>query len=326
MVLVYQHPYSCSNVRLSAKGKIVRLDFSEWLWEIVTHHWGYVGATASAILFGVSSTLNKIALENVDPPIVAGVIYFVGGVLLFGIRASPLHKRVLSLLETPTKTESRISGRDYGVLAFVILLGSTLAPLLLLHGLNATTAVNASLLLNTESLFTVLIAFVFLKERGLWKDYLGILILIVATAFLTTKWEFQNITLGVEVVGNLMIVGACLFWGVDNNLSRFLSKKQDIVMITGLKCLIGGSILLTMALLLGVDFNIPLVSVPYLFSVGALSIAFSILLFLFALREIGSMRTGVLYSTSSLFGAMFAFAVLRESLHPSKSWLGLQCF
>jgi hypothetical protein len=30
----------------------------------MSHHWGYVSVIVSAILFGVSSTLNKIALEG----------------------------------------------------------------------------------------------------------------------------------------------------------------------------------------------------------------------------------------------------------------------
>lgn len=282
----------------------------------MTHHWGYVGAIASAILFGVSSTLNKITLENVNPLTVAGTIYFVGGVLLFAIHLSPLHGRILSLFETPTETETKISKKDYRILAFIILCGSVIAPLMLLHGLDQTTAINASLLLNTESLFTILIAFAFLKERGTKKDYLAILLLLVGVTFITTKGEFQMLTLTKEITGNLLILGACLFWGIDNNFSKFLSKKRDIVMITGLKCFIGGAILLIMSLLLGIGFYVPLISLPYILSVGALSIAFSILLFLFALREIGSIRTGVIFSTSSLFGAIFALVILRETFTP----------
>lgn len=278
----------------------------------MTHHWGYVGAVVSAVLFGISSTLNKIALENVNPLLIAGLIYFIGGVFLFAVRVSPLNKRVLSLLETPTETETKIAKRDYGILALVILSGSVTAPLLLLYGLTTTTAINTALLLNTESLLTVLIAFAFLKERGERKDYLGIILLLVGIVFLTTSGEFQKLTLTSQIMGNLLIVGACLFWSIDNNLSKFLSKKRDIILITGLKCFIGGSILLALAFLLGISFNMPLISVPYLLSVGAFSIAFSVLLFLFALREIGSMRTGVVFSTSSLFGAVFAFVVLRE--------------
>lgn len=289
----------------------------------MTHHWGYVGALVSAVLFGVSSTLNKIALETVNPLIVAGLIYFVGGVLLFTIHLSPLHKKILSLFETPTETETKISKKDYGVLAFVILCGSIIAPFMLLQGLNETTAINTALLLNTESLFTVLIAFAFLQERGAKKDYFGILLLLVGVIFITTNGEFQKLTLTTEVTGNLLIVGACLFWGIDNNLSKFLSKKRDIIMITGLKCFIGGAVLLIMSLILEISFNVPLVSIPYILSVGAFSIAFSILLFLFALREIGSMRTGVIFSISSLFGAVFAFAILRETFSLTQFLAGL---
>jgi drug/metabolite transporter (DMT)-like permease len=47
---------------------------------------------------------------------------------------------------------------------------------------------------------------------------------------------------------------------------------------------------------------------------------------MFALREIGSMKTGVLFSTSSLFGAVFAFIVLREPLTVIQIAAGLVMF
>lgn len=280
----------------------------------MTHHWGYLGAIASSILFGMTATLNKIALENVDPLIVAGLIYFIAGIILLCIRFSPLQKLILSIMETPTKTEDAIMRRDYLVLAFVILSGAVIAPFLFLYGLNQTTAINASLLANAEALFTVLIAFLFLRERGTRKDYVGILLLIVGAVFVTTNAEFHRLSLAEAILGNILVVTACLFWGIDNNLSRLVSRKRDLILVTTLKCLIGGGMLLLMSIALSVDFQIPLTSLSYLFAVGAFGIGFSILLFLFALREIGSMKTGVIYSTSSLFGAAFAFIILRESL------------
>ena len=288
----------------------------------MTHHWGYVSAVASALLFGASSTLNKIALEDVHPTVVAGMIYFIGGVFLFGIHLTPLSKKILSLLDTK-ETETKISKKDLSVLAFVIISGSVMAPLLLLNGLNETTAINASLLLNAESLFTVSIAFIFLKERGAGKEYLGMLMLFVGVVFVTTNGEFQGVVLTENVIGNLLIIGACFFWGIDNNLSKILSKKRDIILMTGLKCFIGGLVLLAVSFLIGINFNIPLISIPYLLSAGAFSIAFSILLFLFALRKIGSMRTGVIFSTSSLFGAVLAFLVLRETFTPIQLIAGI---
>jgi drug/metabolite transporter (DMT)-like permease len=277
----------------------------------MSHHWGYVAAVVSAILFGVSSTFNKITLENVNPTVIAGMIYFVAGVFLFAIHATPLCPRILTKLDT-SETEEKITRKDYITLAFVILCGSIVAPLLLLNGLNQTTAINASLLLNAEALFTIAIAFIFLNERCNKKEYWGILLLLIGVVFVTTNGALQNLTLTQNIIGNLLIIGACFFWGIDNNLSKHLSKKRDIILVTGLKCLIGGLALIAISFLLGFSFSIPLTSIPYLLFVGAFSIAFSILLFLFALRKIGSMRTGVIFSLSSLFGALLAFVVLRE--------------
>jgi len=279
----------------------------------LTRHWGYVGAITSAIFFGMGATLNKIVLKDVHPLIVAGLIYFIAGIVLFCVRLSPLQNMVLSMMETPTKTETVIRRRDFEVLAFIILSGAVIAPFLFLYGLNETTAVNASLLSNIEALFTVFIAFLFLKERGTRKDYVGILLLIIGAIFVTTNAEFQKLSLTREVLGNTLIVGACLFWGIDNNLSKLVSKKRDLVLLTALKCFIGGGILLLLSIFLKLNFQIPLISIPYLFSVGAFSIGFSILFFLFALREIGSMKTGVIFSTSSLFGATLAFIMLKET-------------
>jgi len=279
----------------------------------LTHHWGYVGAISSALLFGVGATLNKIVLAQVHPTVVAGLIYLFAGISLSLVRLSPLRDRIMSLLKTPTKTEAKINMKDFVILGIVVLSGSTIAPFLFLNGLNETTAVNASLLQNTESLFTVLIAFLFLEEKAGKKDWVGILFLIVGVLFLTTNGEFFRLTLTQSLYGNMLIVTACLFWGIDNSLSRFLSKKEDIILITALKCMAGGTILLLLSLALRLEFQISLYTFPYLIAVGAFSIGFSILFFLLGLREIGAIRTGVIFSTSSLFGATFAFLILREN-------------
>jgi drug/metabolite transporter (DMT)-like permease len=139
----------------------------------VSHHWGYVSVIASAVLFGISSTLNKLALQNVSPTLVAGMIYFIGGVFLFIIHFTPLSDRILSMIATPG-TEDKISRKDLGVLTLVVACGSVVAPLLLLNGLNQTTAINASLLLNAESLFTVLLARARLRRKNVFHIFLAV--------------------------------------------------------------------------------------------------------------------------------------------------------
>jgi len=117
---------------------------------------------------------------------------------LFGIHFSPLSKKILALFESP-EIEPKIIAKDFRILAFVIVCGSVVAPLLLLNGLNQTTAVNTSLLLNAESLFTALIAFVFLSERGNKKEYFGIAMLLLGVVFVTTNGEFQTTLMPLEL-------------------------------------------------------------------------------------------------------------------------------
>ncbi|NJE09009.1 DMT family transporter [Thermococcus sp. M39] len=291
----------------------------------MTHHYGYVSALLAALLFGISSTLNKIALREVHPMIVAGSIYLTAGIVLMLLRFTPLKDKILERLEFKVKTQEYFSRRDLLLLAFIVLFGSFLAPLSFMFGLDKTTAVNASLLLNTETLFTVLIALLIFKEKASRRSILGILLILIGAVVISTE-NFREVELSKGIAGNLLIILAGLFWAIDNNLSKLLSVKRDLLLVTSLKGLFGGSALLILASLIGIPPYIPLQSLPYILTVGAFSIGFSIVLFLFALREIGAMKTGAIFSTSSLIGAVFAFLVLGENFTVIKAFFGILMF
>ena len=102
--------------------------------------------------------------------------------------------------------------------------------------------------------------------------------------------------------------------GLDNSLSKKLSIENDMIKVASLKSLIGGTIILSVAIFLKIPFNITLSQIPYLLFVGFFSIGLSIVLFLSSLRMIGSMKTIVIFSASSLFGAISAFIILKEPI------------
>ncbi|ACS90762.1 MULTISPECIES: DMT family transporter [Thermococcus] len=291
----------------------------------MTHHYGYVSAVLAAFLFGISSTLNKIALRDVHPMVVAGSVYLTAGIVLMLLRFTPVKERILKKFESGVKTQESFSGRDIVILAFVVLFGSFLGPLSFMFGLNNTTAVNASLLLNTETLFTVLIALLVFKEKASRRSGIGILLILIGTVVISTE-NFREVELSKGLLGNILILLAGLSWAIDNNLSKLLSVKRDLFLVTSLKGLFGGAALLILASLVEVSLHVPLQSIPYVFTVGAFSIGFSLVLFLFALREIGAMKTGAIFSTSSLVGAIFAFLVLGESFTTVKAFFGVLMF
>jgi len=289
----------------------------------MSHHWGYVAVLLSAFLFGIGTTINKMLLETMSPLFIAAVTYFLAGILLASSNLLTRNRKSISWLRLPPRAKSEFVRRDIVLIIFVTMVGGVLAPYLYLLGLNNTTAVSAALLGNTESLFTLVIALIFFGERGTLKDYAAMAVLIVGAVTLTTNLSLNGAGTFGSLVGNLLVVTGCLLWGIDNNLSRLLSVKRNLLQLGSLKGIIGGGLMLGLVSLYGLRVIPSTVSISLVIVVGFFSVGLSLLLFLFSLQEIGAMRTGVIFSTSSLFGAVSAFLVLREPISAIQLLAGL---
>lgn len=107
-------------------------------------------AIGAAVLFGASTPISRALLAQIAPATSAALLYLGAGVgLAIAARFRPA---------TP------LSRSDAPWLAAASLFGGVLAPLALLFGLRATAAGPASLLLNLESVFTALIAYLVFHE------------------------------------------------------------------------------------------------------------------------------------------------------------------
>jgi drug/metabolite transporter (DMT)-like permease len=280
----------------------------------LSHHWGYVAALCSAFLFGVSTTVNKVLLGSVSPLTIASLTYVIAGVFLGTVNLLPRKASLVSRFRLPSNTATEHTWKDGVLLVLVALFGGVLAPSLNLVGLNNTTAVSTALLGNTETLFTIAIAFVFLGERGRAKDYAAIALLIIGGVILTTNLNLRQVLSTGTFLGNVMVVLAAFCWGIDNNLSRALSVKRSLLQIGSMKGIIGGGLLYLVLSLFGSRIVLNAFAISWLLILGVFSVGISLLLFLFSLQQIGAMRTGVIFSTGSLFGAVTAFFVLREPI------------
>lgn len=287
--------------------------------------WGYLSAIMVAMLFGVWFSLDKMLLSYLHPLALAALIYLLASVFLFLIRVSPLHPHILRIVHRESNVEIHISRRNYLTLFLTAVFGAVIAPALYLTGLNQITAVNAALLTNVEILFIILLGIFFLKEGVKAKDIVGFGFLLFGAIFLSTN-NLQNVSFDQSLVGSLLVVSACFFWSMDTTLTKFLSNQSDIFFLTSLKCGIGGLILFLISISMGLNFNLPLNMVPVLLFIGLGCMSFSIVLTFIAIREIGSTRTGSIFSTSSLFGAVVAFIVLGESLEATQLLFGVLMF
>jgi len=263
------------------------------------HRTGILLALLSAALFGASTPFAKLLLGSVDPWIMAGLLYLGAGV---GLAAVHVSRKVLRI----PAVEAPLRRGDLPWLALVILTGGVLGPLLLMYGLNRTGAAGASLLLNLEGLATMVIAWVVFRENVDRRLLLGAFAILAGAALISWRGEasFQG--------GAILIAGACLCWGIDNNLTRKLSSA-DPVQIAMLKGLFAGAVNLTLAMMTGAGLP------PFGVLLGAGLIGFlgygvSLALFVLGLRHLGAARTGAYFSLAPFVGAGLAVMLLGETL------------
>lgn len=284
--------------------------------------WGYISVISATVFFGIWNTFSKILLQDLSPLALSALVYCIAGIFLFLIRYSRLNNRLMGILDSKSEAEKFMSRKDYQVLLVTALAGSVIAPYIYLTGLNNITAVNASLLMNAETLFIILIGVLILKESFNRKEMMGFLLLLFGTIFLATNGDVHNFSVAASI-GTLLVIIAAFFWSLDTTLSKYLSNKRDLIMVSALKCSIGGVILLTFSLILGLNLRIPINHLPYLLFIGIMSIGFSFVMIYYSIRKIGSTRTGSIFPISSLFGAVFAFIILKEPFTFSQLFFGL---
>jgi drug/metabolite transporter (DMT)-like permease len=265
------------------------------------HLWpGVPLALLSAALFGASTPLAKLLLGTVDPWLLAGLLYLGAGL---GLAVVHLSRHAFRL----PAAEASMRRADVPWLAAVVVAGGIVGPLLLMFGLARTSAASGSLLLNLEGLATIGIAWVVFRENVDRQLLLGAFAILAGAVLLS--WEGQGVAFD---LGALLIAGACLAWGIDNNLTRKLSAA-DPVQIAMLKGLVAGTVNLALAMSRGAALP-EAGTVLAAGVVGFLGYGVSLALFVLALRHLGTARTGAYFSLAPFVGAVLAIALIGEPL------------
>jgi drug/metabolite transporter (DMT)-like permease len=266
-------------------------------------HSGVFYALMAAALFGASTPFAKTLVGQVHPVTLAGLLYLGSGIGLlvwFVLRAMMTRKDQHSDIAPLTRP-------DLPWLAGAIAAGGIAGPLLLMLGLTLTPASSASLLLNMEGVLTALLAWFVFKENFDRRIFAGMVLIVVAGILLS--WN-ERPAFGVPW-GAIAIVGACLCWAIDNNLTRKVSAS-DAVQIAGIKGLVAGSVNLVLALALG--FKVPDMHTTLTAGiVGFCGYGLSLVMFVLALRHLGTARTGAYFSAAPFVGAAISLVMLAEN-------------
>lgn len=257
-------------------------------------------ALAAAVLFGASTPLAKLLLEETSPVVLAGLLYLGGGIGLMALRPA--------LGRSRRREEAALALRDWGWLAGAILAGGVVAPVLLLWGLSGSGAAETSLLLNFEAVITALIAAALFHEAVGFRVWSATVVMLLG-GFVLAYDPGAPLMLSMH---SLAIVAACIGWAMDNNLTRKVAAADPVV-ITVIKGVAAGGFNLVLGL--GLGGKLPAVGAV----IGALALGFvaygvSLVLYTLALRHLGAARTAAHFSTAPFIGAAIAIFALGESV------------
>ncbi|OWQ34018.1 DMT family transporter [Pseudomonas sp. DrBHI1] len=256
-------------------------------------------ALVAAALFGASTPLAKLLGVDTPPILLAGLLYLGSGVGLTLVR----------LVRDRGWQRPGLPAGEWPWLLGAIFFGGVLAPVALMFGLTRTAGATASLMLNLESVLTAVLAWVVFKENADRRIVIGMIAIVLGGIVLS--WP-QETAVDHDWTGPLAVAFACLCRAIDNNLTRKVSAS-DALFIAGIKGLAAGVVNGGLALAIGSQLP-ALGTLGSILLVGFLGYGVSLVLFVLALRGLGSARTGAYFSTAPFLGAAVAILMLGESV------------
>ena len=255
-------------------------------------------AILAAALYAINVPISKVLLHYIEPTMMASFLYLGAGLGLF------LYGMFQKKMNKNENRESLTTKELPYTIAMIVL--DILAPILLMLGITMTNSANVSLLNNFEIVATSIIALVIFKEVISKRLWLAILLVTIASVILT----FEGVGSFTFNRGSLLVLGACLCWGFENNCTKMISHKNsvEIVVIKGTFSGLGS---LIVALILGE--TIPAIHwLLVVLALGFVSYGLSIHFYIMAQKELGAAKTSAYYSIAPFLGVAFSTLLLSE--------------
>ena len=228
----------------------------------------------------------------------ASLLYLGAGL---GMMLLSLARRVLGR----PSAEARLTRKDLPFTLGMIAL-DILAPILLMLGLERSTAANVSLLNSFEIVATSLIALLIFRERISRRLWAAIGLITLSTVLLSLQ-DAESLRFS---VGSIFVLLACCCWGLENNCTRMLSYSdpQQIVVIKGLG---SGAGSMLVAMLTGAQMPSASRVFPVLL-LGFVAYGLSITFYIYAQRDLGAARTSAYYAVQPFIGVLLSLVFFRE--------------
>ncbi len=265
---------------------------------------GVVLALAAASMEALADVIPKPLMADTQispasPLLIVFLIYIVNGA-------------IFTPLTTKSQALSKFSIKPlYALTALGIV--EVFSTIFYLYGLKDTSAINASILGNSEIVFGVIIAMIVLGERIKRKEVLPFMLIGIGAILVPLGTDIsEGGAMTNFVAGDLMILVSGLFLGVVMTMYKKMGDQFDSKRIIQYTSFVGAAVALGAILVLGIPFELDPDHLPTILITGVIGVGMPVFFILIALRYIGAVRTILVFSTSTVFAVMFSNLLLGE--------------
>lgn len=258
-------------------------------------HIGLILALTSAFLYAFNVIIEKNYITSISSESILFLMYFGA---FFGLGF------IYLFTKKKKSAQNRITKKEIPKVVIIVLC-ELFASLLMIEAVKLVDASVVSLLSVFEIVATAVIAYFLFKEPLDIKDVISILLMILACVILNFKQNFfSNIS-----ISSLLVIGGCICWGLENNVTASISKKEP-EFFTSIKCGAVALLYLIIALIKG-TFDL---SIPYLFIFGFFTYGLSILAYAISTKYLGANKATLIFSISPIFGVVLAVLIYHDQL------------
>ncbi len=259
---------------------------------------GLLAILGASIMWSLEPILAKLAYANADylqtSAVRAIVVVFTA---------------LLYVLITGAK-KLKISKQQFSTILYIAIAGTLIGDLLYFFALTKISVLNAVMIGHMQPIFIVLIGFFVLKEDKLTKfDYAGIITMIIAGVFVTTKTVENLSMVKIGTMGDVYVLMATAAWATTAIVTRKYLRGLNAGVVTFYRYLIASSVFVVYLLFkssLAVS-NIHQVLVGVIVGVGTI-------LYYESMKRIKAAQVSAMELSTPFFAALLGFLILREGV------------
>lgn len=270
---------------------------------------GYVVIILSALFTGLVNSIAKPLIDaggfqtiEISPIMLAAMVYLINALFFTSL--------------TKNSTSAKSIGRRNMFFLAIIGIAEVSALITYFFGLKDSTAINSSILSEGEMIFSLLIAITVMRERLQRKELTPFAMIVVGMIIIPVGIDLYDNGFMVSdlVFGDALILLSGLFYALDINLCKLLSRKMDSKRLIQLTSLFSGIFALGLVVFFNIPYNIDWSQIPSIVLLSIIGTGIASMFFIIALRLIGAVRTLLLYSSSAAFGVIFSSLFLGEQI------------